>query len=104
MLPILEVTLAVVIFVLLIACSNVSNLLMVRSFARQHEMTVRIAIGARKGRLVQQLLTEGLVIAAAAAANASASGRNPASPSTAHVTRFSTARNGTPIAVRRRLN
>ena len=66
MLPILEITLAVVFFVLLIACSNVSNLLMVRSFARQHEMTVRIAIGARKGRLVQQLLTEGLILSSLA--------------------------------------
>ena len=51
MLPVLEITLAVVFAVLLIACSNVSNLLMVRSFARQHEMTVRLAVGARHGRL-----------------------------------------------------
>src|SRR5262249_4130182 len=68
MLPILQITLAVVFFVLLIACSNVSNLLMVRSFARQHEMTVRIAIGARKGRLVQQVLTEGLILSLLAVA------------------------------------
>lgn len=62
LLPILEVTLAVVFVVLLIACSNVSNLLMVRSFARQHEITVRLAVGARHGRLLQQLLTEGLIL------------------------------------------
>jgi len=62
MLPVLTVTLAVVFVVLLIACSNVSNLLMVRSFARQHEITIRMAIGARQGRLLQQLLTEGLIL------------------------------------------
>jgi macrolide transport system ATP-binding/permease protein len=62
MLPILEITQAVVFAVLLIACSNVSNLLMVRSFARQHGMTVQLAIGARKGRLMQQLVTEGLIL------------------------------------------
>jgi macrolide transport system ATP-binding/permease protein len=66
MLPILEITLAVVFIVLLIACSNVSNLLMVRSFARQHEMTIRLAIGARHGRLLQQLLTEGLILSSIA--------------------------------------
>jgi predicted permease len=62
LLPVLGITLAVVLVVLLIACSNVSNLLMVRAFARQHEMTIRMAIGARQGRLVQQLLTEGLIL------------------------------------------
>jgi len=70
MLPILSITLVVVFFVLLIACSNVSNLLMVRSFARRHEMTVRIAIGAQKGRLVLQLLTEGLILSLIAVAGA----------------------------------
>jgi macrolide transport system ATP-binding/permease protein len=68
LLPILEITLAVVFVVLLIACSNVSNLLMVRSFARQHEMTVRVAIGARRGRLLQQLVTEGLILSTLAVA------------------------------------
>jgi macrolide transport system ATP-binding/permease protein len=63
LLPTLEIMLAVVVFVLLIACANVGNLLLVRSFARQHEMTVRLAIGAGRGRLLKQLFTEGLILA-----------------------------------------
>jgi macrolide transport system ATP-binding/permease protein len=68
LLPALEIMLAVVVFVLLIACANVGNLLLVRSFARRHEMTVRLAIGARRGRLVKQLVTEGLILSAFGAA------------------------------------
>jgi putative ABC transport system permease protein len=68
LLPTLEIMLAVGAFVLLIACANVGNLLLVRSFARRREMTVRLAIGASRTRLLKQLLTEGLILSALGAA------------------------------------